>query len=176
MLNLSWGWGHDDGNGNKKMYAAFNQLTKSGKIKAKHCEEFFYKNGLLRLNGQEYHIEIPIDLYADQNELMAWFKKITAKGQIDMFAELEPPTAKRTECDLTVLSLKNQPWEYPDCQWRAVDVCGGGAYFKGRPQLDKCGYWVSTMLDELPIYAKHRYFDTTDYNRSLQNLGAMRWT
>ena len=105
MLNLSWGWGHDDGNGNKKMYAAFNELTKSGKIKAKHCEEFFYKNGLLRLNGQEYHVETPIDLYADQNQLMAWFKKITAKGQIDMFAELEPPTAKKAECDLIVFSM-----------------------------------------------------------------------
>lgn len=152
--------------------ATFDNVTKRGVVK--NAESLIYENGKLTLNGKEHQMPWDFDFdYMDIVDLHEYFKQVTKHKQLDMFAE---PVFKQVKYPRYIYPrpmLKDMPWEYLDANWRATDIAGSGAYFKSRPQLDKCGYWVSTVAGEMPIYGSHDY-EPLDYNRSLQNLGAMR--
>ena len=135
--------------------ATFDDVIKGGVIK--NAESLIYENGKLTLNGKEYQMPWDFDFdYMGIMDLHEYFKQV----KYPRYTYPRP-------------LLKNMPWEYLDANWRATDIAGSGAYFKNRPQLDKCGYWVSTVEGEMPIYGSHDY-EPIDYKRSLQNLGAMR--
>lgn len=165
-LNSSTTW--DSSKGNKVAQAIFDRVTISGKVKIPKAEQFEYSNGLLELNGKSYLIEVPIDINANPEELMTWFKKVTAKGQVDMFDLLEPPKQRDTSFSTTVVDITTLKWEYPEYQWRAVDKHGTIPYFKNRPTLDSAGYWISYQADDYAKYSANFAIDTTDYKRSLR--------
>lgn len=165
-LNSSMVW--DSSKGNKVAQATFDQVTKSGKVKTLKAEQFDYRDGLLELNGESYQIDIPVDINANPEELLAWFKKVTSKGQIDMIDLLVPPKPRDTSFGETAVDVATLKWEYPECEWRAVDKYGTIPYFKNRPTLDGAGYWISYVADDYANYSGHFALDTENYKRSLQ--------
>lgn len=168
MLRLYFGSSSDGGDGTKMVQATFDEVTKSGRIKAKEVERFKWQNGVLEINGNTYDLDAPIDIDAKPEDLMAWFKEITLKGQIDMFDLLNPPSSKASETSVTAVDIDALKWEYPEYEWRAVDKAGTIPYFKSRPTLDKAGFWIVYDANEYPKYSDYFAIDTENHKHSLR--------
>ena len=168
MLRLNFGSSWHSCNGHKVAQATFDEVTKSGKVKKRLAERFYWKDGVLELNGITYDLGVAIDIDAKPEDLMAWFKKITKKRQIDMFDLLNPPSSKASETSLTAVDINTLKWEYPEYEWRAVDKAGSIPYFKSRPTLDKAGFWIVYDSNEYPEYSDYLASNTDDYKRSLR--------
>lgn len=155
---------HKTGTLSKTMYAIFDQVTKSGKLKRKQAEQFIIKNDVFVLNGQKYQLSEHIDIFAEAEEVMAYLKKIASSDQIDMF--LEPPSSRDILVRHIYADLK---WDYPDLNWRAMDESGAIPYFTNRPKLDNAGFWVSPVEGELPRYSKYLCVAEDDFRFSVQS-------
>ena len=168
MLRLNFGSSWHSCNGHKVAQAVFDEVTKSGKVKKRLAERFYWKDGILELNGITYELGVSIDIDAKPEDLMMWFKRITSKGQIDMFDLLDPPSSEANDVGITTTDIDTLIWEFPEYEWRAVDKHGTIPYFKNRPTLDGAGFWISYIADDYPKYSEHLAIDTTDYKRSLK--------
>lgn len=133
-----------------RMFAVFDDVTKSGSVKRKHAQRFVIKGNLLTLNNENHYLSEPVDMDADPEDLIEYFVTRFGGLQPDMF--VVPPSPR---CGSVVPKfIKEIPWEYIDMDWRAIDKSGAVAYFERRPVLDKAGYWVSTTDGILAKYGK----------------------
>ena len=168
MLRLNFGSSWHSCNGHEVAQAVFDEVTKSGKVKKRLAERFYWKDGVLELNGITYNLGIPIDIDAKPEHLMEWFKKVTSKGQIDMFDLLDPPSSKTSEASAAAVDIDTLKWDYPEYEWRAVDKYGTIPYFKNRLTLDGAGYWISYVTDDIPKYSDYFAIDTENHKHSLR--------
>ena len=133
-----------------QMFATFDDITKTGRVRAKHSQRFTIQDGLLSLNGKQHLLVEPLDFNADPLDLMQYFTERFNSDQPDIF--LEPPQCKDNSPVPKLISEVR--WEYLDMPWRAIDKSGTVAYFERRPVLDKAGYWVSITEGVMPKYGK----------------------
>lgn len=148
-----------------RMHAVFDDVTKAGVIKHKHAQRFAIEDNLLMLNGTKHLLAEPVDLNADPEDLIQYFKARFGSVQPDMF--VEPPRSRGGI--QAPKSIKEVRWEYPDMQWRAIDKAGTVAYFEHRPVLDKAGYWVSAIDGVVARYGKSLCI-ADNYQCSVQNI------
>lgn len=148
-----------------RMYAVFDDVTKSGGIKCKNAQRFAIEDNLLMLNGTKHLLVEPVDLNADPEDLIQYFDARFSSVQPDIF--LEPPLSRG---GIQVpKSIKEVRWEYLDMAWRAIDKAGTVAYFERRPILDKAGYWVSAIEGIVARYGKSLCI-ADNYQCSVQNI------
>lgn len=147
-----------------QMFAVFDDVTKAGKVKAKHSQRFTIQDDSLSLNGKQHQLSEQLDFNADPLDLMQYFIERFSSAQPDMFL-----VAPQSKGGIQVPKLISEVrWEYPDMAWRAIDKSGAVAYFERRPVLDKAGYWVSAIDGVIARYGKSLCI-ADNYQCSVQN-------
>lgn len=147
-----------------RMFAVFDDVTKSGDVQHKHSQRFNIEDSVLILNGIQHQLSEPVNLNADPEDLMSYFAARFASAQADIF--LEPPQPRGGA--KAPVSIKEIHWEYPDMAWRGIDKGGTVAYFAQRPKLDSAGYWVAANEGVMPKYGKSICI-ANNYKRSLRS-------
>lgn len=148
-----------------QMYATFDDITKTGEVKAKSSQKFTIQDDLLNLNGKQHSLVELLDFNADPLDLMQYFIDRFNSAQPDLF--LVAPESKGG--GLTPKLIGEVRWEYTDMAWRAIDKGGAVAYFERRPVLDKAGYWVSAIDGVIAKYGKSLCI-ADNYQCSVQNI------